>query len=189
MGKIKYLKEVEELFGKSPVVMTRDIKLVVRGGYAYLLLNKLLKQGKIKRLVRGFYTTYEEPTLAVFCFRPAYIGLQDALSIHGLWEQETVPIILSAAKVRSGLRVVLNNNVIIRKLKKKYVFGYEFLKVGDFYIPVSDIEKTFIDLIYFKEVPDRKILKEIVRKMNREKLKRYLKSYPRRFQKKCVGYL
>jgi predicted transcriptional regulator of viral defense system len=183
MGKIKYLKEIEELFKKSPVVSFSSMERIVRKKrkvkqYAKQIVRNLIKKNKIKRLTKSFYTAYEDPSLAVFCFKPAYLGLQDALSFHNLWEQETIPVIITAKKARTGIRKILGANVLIKRLDKKYLFGFDYHKHGDFYLPYSDIEKTLIDMVYFKELLDKEIIDNIKKRIVMKKLKNYLKAYP-----------
>ena len=185
MGKKKYINEVENLFKKSPVIDFSSVARIIRNKkkikqYTKQLIRNLLKKGKIKRLTKGYYTAYDEISLVVFCFKPAYFGLQDALSIHNLWEQETIPIIITTSKARPGIRQVMGNNILIRKLNKKYFFGFDYMKQGDFYFPVSDIEKTFIDMVYFRQSLDKELIKEFKKRINKKKLKSYLKKYPKR---------
>lgn len=193
MGKEKYLKEIESLFKKSYVVDTNSINRIiqqkkrVKQYYKQLIRNLILK-GRIKKLTKGFYTIYDDPSLAVFAFR-GYLGLQDALSFHNLWEQETIPIIITSEKVRTGIRKILNMNVLIKKIDKKYFFGIEYKKQGDFYLPISDIEKTFIDMIYFRERLNKDIIKNFKRKINMKKLRNYLKKYPKNIERRILKEL
>lgn len=194
MGREKYQKKVEELFRKSPVVSFGSIERVVREKrkvrqYAKQLVRNLLLSGKVKRIAKGFYSVHEEPMLNVFCFQPSYLGLQDALSLHGIWEQETVPIIITSRKVRNGLRKTSLGNVLIRRIDKKYLFGIEYVKDGDFYVPYSDIEKTFIDMIYFGEKMSDEVLGEMRKVIDRKKLERYLRRYPKRFWERVLEKL
>jgi len=187
MGKVKYLKEVREFFKKTPVVSINDVKLLVKNSnYAHILLNYLLKRGEIKRIEKGFYTIHEDPTYMVFAIRPCYIGLQSALSIHNLWEQETNTILITPRKLRVGIRDVFGSNVIIKRIDKKYFFGYELVRYDDYYIPVSDIEKTLIDLIYFNVKIDKKIFYKV--KLDEEKIREYLKKYPKNKVKKILKF-
>lgn len=191
MGKIKYISKLREFFKKNPVVNIISVKnlIVSYGGnenYAYLLLNYLMKKGEIKRITKSFYTIYEDPVVAVFCFKPAYMGLQDALSIHDLWEQETNPVILTTKTVRQGIRKIFDINVIIKRISQKYFFGIEYIKQNNFYIPVSDIEKTFIDMVYFRQGLDKNLLKNFKKKINIKKLKTYLKKYPEKISNKVL---
>ena len=166
MGKEKYQKQIIELFRKSPVVSFNSIERIKKEKknikqYTKQLVRNLLLKGKIKRITKGYYSVYEDPLLNVLCFQPSYLGLQDALSFHGLWEQETIPIIISSKKIRQGLRKTSLGNILIRRIDKKYLFGIEYKKQGNFYVPYSDIEKTFIDLIYFNEKPNKEVLNNI----------------------------
>lgn len=185
MGKLKY-PEIREMFKKSPVVSTQQITSRIKGGYAYIFLKNLVKQGKIKKLIKGFYAADDDPGLAVFCFKPSYLGLQDALSVRNLWEQETIPVIITTRKVRQGVRKIGGHNILIHRISPKYFFGFEFVKHGNFYFPVSDIEKTLIDLIYFNQNIDRQLLRQLKKKINLKKFHSYLKKYPKAFQKRVL---
>ena len=68
--------------------------------------------------------------------------MQDALSIHDLWEQETVPVILTTRKVRPGIRQVMDNNIFIKRISKKYFFGFEYIKYGDFYFLAIGVARS-----------------------------------------------
>lgn len=182
MGKEKYQRKIEEIFRKSPVVSLDSIKRVVNEKkkikqYTKQLVRNLLLSGKIKRLGKGFYTSREDPSLIVFCFKQSYLGLQDALSKHGLWEQETIPIVISSDKIRQGIRKVNGSNVLIKRIDKKYFFGTEYKKEGDIYLPYSDIEKTLIDMIYFKQKLSEEALDSLKKSVKKKKLISYLNKY------------
>lgn len=190
MGKEKYLRDVERLFEKSPVVGFASIERVIgkRGGYAKQLVRNLVLKGKIKKLAKGCYTRHDENSLAVFCFK-GYLGLQDALSFHNLWEQETIPVIITGKKVRQGIRDILGGNVLIRRIDKKYLFGFDYFREGEFHFPYSDIEKTFIDMIYFNENLSEEVLVEMRKKIDRKKLEGYLRKYHKRFRGRILSVL
>lgn len=194
MGKEKYLREIESLFEKSPVVSYSSINRIIQNKkrvkqYTKLLVRNLILKGKIKRLAKGYYSLKNEPSLLVYCIKPSYLGLQNALSFYNLWEQETIPVIITSKKVRNGIRKIDNGNILIRRIDKKYLFGFDYVKEGDIYLPYSDIEKTFIDMIYFKERMDEKTIKNMVEKFDKKKLNSYLKKYPDNFRKKVLKYL
>ena len=192
MGKIKYIDKVREFFKINPVVSISSIKKFINKkekDYVYLLVNNLLKKNEIKRITKSFYTIYEDTSLIVFCFKPSYLGLQDALSIHNLWEQETNPIVITTKKVRNGVRKVFGNNAMLRRISPRYFFGFEYKKDGDFYFPVSDIEKTLIDLVYFRQSIDKETIKEIKKRIDRKKLNSYLIKYPKRTRTRVLKVL
>jgi len=76
----------------------------------------------------------------------------------------------------------MGGNVLIKRLDKKYFFGIDYVRQGDFYYPYSDIEKTFIDMIYFNEYLDEEVLVEMKKRIDKKKLREYLKKYPKRFK-------
>ncbi|MBS3150755.1 hypothetical protein J4443_00020 [Candidatus Woesearchaeota archaeon] len=180
MGKIKYIQDIRSFFKKNVIVDINSLKKFIpkkRKDYIYLLINNMLKKGEIKRITKGYYSLEEDPSLAVFCFKPSYLGLQNALSIHNLWEQETNPIIITTQKIRQGIRKVSENNIVLHRISPKYFFGIDYIKEGNIYFPVSNIEKTFIDLIYFNQNIDKKTLKEFKKRINNKRIKIYLKKY------------
>jgi len=194
MGKEKYLKDVEKLFKKSPVVSYGSIRKIIRHKksvkqYTKQLIRNLILKGKIKKLTKGYYTVYNDSSLSVFCFKPAYLGLQDALSFHNLWEQETIPIVITTGKIRPGIRKVLGHNILIRRINKKYFFGFDYYKEHEFYMPYSDIEKTVIDMIYFKEKLSVESIKEIGKKINKRRFNSYLSCYPKIFRKRVLNMI
>jgi predicted transcriptional regulator of viral defense system len=193
MGKEKYLRKIQGLFEKSPVVSYSSIERIVKDKknteYTKQLVRNLILGGKVRRLTKGFYTLHDSPELGVFCFKPAYLGLQDSLSVHDLWEQETIPIIVTSRKIRQGTRQILGMNVQIRRIQKKYFFGYAYVQQGEIYFPYSDVEKTFIDMVYFKEKMRADTIENISTKINKERLERYLKHYPARIRDMALKLL
>ena len=133
MGKEKYQTKVAELFTKSPVVSFDSIERMVTQRkqttqYTKQFIRNLLLKGKIYRLAKGCYSKSDDPSLSVFCFHPSYLGLQDSLGIHNVWEQETIPIIITSKKVRPGLRKTPSGNILIKRIDKKYMFGISYKK-------------------------------------------------------------
>lgn len=191
MGEVKYIAEIRKFFRESPVVDINSLKKFVTNKdkkYIYLLISNLLKKREIKRITKGYYTLYDDASLLVFCFKPSYLGLQNALSFHNLWEQETNPAIITTNNIRKGLRMVFGRNVIVKRINKKYMFGFEYYKYPledrDIYIPYSDMEKTFIDMVYFKQPLDEETIEEFRKKIDKRKLKDYLRVYPRYIKKR-----
>ena len=187
MGKKIYINEIEHLFLKSPVVDSLSIKRILQSKkqvkqYHKHVLKNMLAKGTIKRITKGYYTAHNDPSLAVFCFAPAYLGLQDALSFHHIWEQETIPIIITSKNVRQGIRKIMGVNSLIKKIDKKYVFGVSYS--GN--LPYSDIEKTLIDFVYFNEKLSKESIKKIENIINLKKLNSYLIKYPSNFRKKVL---
>ena len=192
MGKSKHIEKIRNLFEKSSVVDFKSIERIVRfkgkntkSNYAKLIVYNLLKSGEIKKIAKGCYTKHNDDSLMVLCF-PAYLGLQSALSFYDLWEQETIPIIITPKKVRVGIRTILGGNVLVRNIKKEFMFGIDYLNAGGFYLPYSDLEKTFIDMVFFKQKIDENVLKKFREEIDEKKLKKYLKVYNKRLRDRVL---
>lgn len=180
---MKYIAELRSHFSNKPVFSVRDIrthfsKQRISSNYIHVLLNHLLKRKEVFRVSKGFYSFSNDPNVIVFAVHPSYFGLQDALSFHGLWEQETIPVIITPRKVRAGFRNVFGSRVLVRKISRKMFFGFELVKHNDYWLPVSDIEKTLVDFFYFSQPLDKKVLKKILKRMDKKKLAEYLKKVP-----------
>lgn len=191
MGKRIHLDRIEQLFEKSPVVDIRSIKRIIKlhsknTAYAKLVIHNLLKKNKIQKIAKGYYTKYNDNSLAVLCYNHAYLGLQTALSYHQLWDQETIPVILTPQKIRQGIRTVAGGNVMFRNIQKKYCFGFDYYQDGMFYLPYSDIEKTFIDLVLFKQPISKELLKIFRKKVDKKRVITYLKVYPENIRRKVL---
>jgi predicted transcriptional regulator of viral defense system len=184
LDRFSQVDKIREYAKRTPVFDTRSVvRLIGNADYAYLLLNQLARTGEIQRLTKGYYTIHKDPSLIVYCLKPAYLGLQDAMSLRNLWEQETNPIILTTRRVRPGARDVMGSTVIVRRISQRYFFGYDYLDRGGFLLPVSDAEKTFIDMVYFNQM--RKDVAATFRGMiDRKKVKEYLARYDEKFTRK-----
>ena len=140
MGKEKYQDKIINLFEKSPVVDYSSIKRIINNPeYAKQLIRNLVLKKKIKKLTKGFYTKHDEPSLIVFCFKPSYLGLQDSLSMHNLWEQETIPVVITSKKIGKAPLLEIEKQTesfikeLIRKAARNSSFsGRNTLKPKDF---------------------------------------------------------
>ena len=184
---MKYSEKLRKEFEGKPFFTSRDAKRLFRQigkGYLNLLLYNMLKRNEIFRLGKGAYSFSSDIQLAGFVFQPFYYGCENALSIHNLWEQATNPVIFTPRKVRNGIRSFYGNNYLVRRISRRMFFGYETAKYGNFWIPVSDVEKTLIDCIYFRVHLSGKVLREFRKRINAKKLSSYLKKCPKALGKK-----
>ncbi len=190
---MKHVKLIREHFVKVPVFSTRDVKLLLgkkaSAKYLDLLLHNLVKSGELNRISKGFYTFESDAQLVGFAFQPFYYGLQDALSLHNLWEQETNPIVITPRRVDPGTREFLGNNYLLRRINRDMFFGFEMVRYFNFWIPVSTPEKTLIDLVYFKEQISKEVLKELKKHIDEKKMAEFLKRTPKHTRKKVQALL
>lgn len=181
---MKYIKYVREHFDDAgfPVVSMRELRTALKlkgisDQYLKRLTNYLLKRGELVRIRKGFYTLQDDITVVGFAFRPFYYGLENALTIRKIWDQGTNPIIITPLSVRNGTRKFDKGNYEVCRINREKFFGYDLVKYYDFWIPVSDYEKTIIDFIYFKHQLGNDSIKKLERRLDRKKLNSYLKFY------------
>ncbi len=181
---MKYISYVREHFKDPgfPVVRLYEIRTVLKlkgisDGYLKRMINYLLGKGELKRITSGIYTLHDDIMVAGFAFQPFYYGLESALTIRKLWEQGTNPVVMTTRKVRQGMRTFDNSNYLVKHVRRRLFFGYELVRYYDFWIPVSDIEKTLIDLVYFGRHVRADVIAQLKRDADRTRLRKYLEAY------------
>ncbi len=193
---MKYIAYIREHFNdpRSPVVTMGELERVlglkgISKGYLKRLINYMIKRKEITRIRKGVYTLHDDIMVTGFAFRPFYYGLENALTIRKLWEQGTNPVILTIENVRDGQRKFRNGNYTVQSINMKMFFGYNFVAYYDFWIPVSDCEKTLIDFLYYRDAVPKEAEENLLRAINRTKLKGYLKPYSDSFKKTVQAYI
>ena len=185
---MKYLKEFRNHFSKQPAFTINEAKRYlakkkISDDYLYQLLHYLLKRKELKRISRGIYTFHDDVSVVGFAFRPFYYGLEDALSMRDLWEQETNPVVITIRKVRTGIRSFDSRNYVVKRIARDMFFGFEFIEHSGFWLPVSTIEKTLIDFLYFKSHLSEELLHTLKEAIDKEKLNELLLKIPERHKK------
>jgi predicted transcriptional regulator of viral defense system len=180
---MKYVKEFLTTFHNKYVFSANDVRRFLsfrhaNKDYYKIFLSNLLKEDKINRIRYGYYSVYNDIMLAGFTYYPFYYGLESALSILKLWDQETNPVIITPLHVRTGLMQFNGRNYIVRKMSRELFFGYTYVKYFDFYIPVSDLEKTLIDFVYYNEKIPPELFNELKANADKKILKIYISRIP-----------
>ena len=167
-------KDASKLFSKDKI----------SNEYLDQLLHNLVKQNKIVRITNGSYTFKKDLMVSGFAYSPFYYGLQEALSLRNLHEQETNPVIITTNKIKPGIKTIQGSNVILRRIASKYFFGFDFIKYYNMEIPVSDYEKTLIDFVYYNEPLSKEVINGLKKKIDKKKLEKYLSRYPEKIRYK-----
>lgn len=184
---MKYVKPFLEYFRGFPAFTANDARLFLRkngasSGYYMIFIHNLIRSSRAFGVKKGYYTLYDDPTIASFAFSPFYFGLETALTYHNLWDYMTPISIITTKTVRSGQREILGRNVDVRRIQKDKFFGYSMVHYKDgFYMPIADIEKTFIDSVYFHTIFGKEVYANMSRKIDKKKLDMYLRNYDEKF--------
>ncbi|MFH1106448.1 MAG: hypothetical protein V1787_00980 [Candidatus Micrarchaeota archaeon] len=179
---MRYPAVLEKAFSDRPCFTLAEARRVLQGasaGYARLLLHNLAMRGRLHRITKSAYSFKDEPQVVGFAFPPFYYGLQDALSLHGAWEQETNPVVLTVRKVREGVRSFGGANYVVTRIPRRLFFGFESMPYAGFWIPVSTLEKTVADFAYFRQNVPREALAEIRPRLDPRRLKEALARLPK----------
>ncbi len=192
----KYIDAIRENFNSNefPVFTITDMRVFLNGKgisprYLKLLINHLIKTKEIKRISKGAYTFHDDIALVGFAYKPFYYGMEDALSYRNVWTQATNPIVMTTRGIREGLRKFQGGNYIVKRVKVRLFFGFDFIRHYGMWIPVSDLEKTLIDLIYYRHGIRDDALELLMKGINKRKLNEYLSHYSKNFRKKVNSYL
>ncbi len=180
---MKYMKEFITSFIRRPAFSTIEVKnfLERRGaskGYFKLMLQNLEHSQRIHRITKGSYTFHEEVQFVGYAFYPFYYGLEDALTLRGIWGQQTNPVVITPRKVRPGIREFHSRNYFVRRIQRKLFFGYALFKYQNFFIPVSDVEKTLIDIVHFRSKIPKETIAVVIDKCDKAKLCIYTNKLP-----------
>jgi hypothetical protein len=159
------------------------------------MINQLVKSGLLFKVQRGFYLS-DKPDLWVLASRlkkDACISLDTVLAKEALLGSLPTG---SVSATYSGIRkLVIKTPVgLIRyfSMQRNLQFGYNTLANG---VRVADKEKAFLDILYFYAKGSKFAIDPVneidVRKLNKKKLKQYLKHYANpkfvKFVKGVVG--
>lgn len=182
------VRDITEHFSDYPVFTSRDLKLYFKARKLKMsnlsrLISYMKSNGKLYAVKSGAYTFKKDIMVAGFAYNPFYYGLLSALTIRELWTQNSKPDILTVRKIRTSTANIFSDKkevVFVHHIPTKYFFGFDTFKYGALKIPVSDPEKTLIDLFYYKVRLPIQNYNGLLRAINRKKVRGYLKRYDRR---------
>ena len=99
--------------------------------------------------------------------------------------------IMTTRRVKKSLVDVYSGGsmVVVHHLPKKYYFGFNDMRYGNITVPVSDPEKTLIDLFYYKERLSLQDYAEVLKSIKIGTLRKYLRSYDKRTKKRVTKFV
>jgi predicted transcriptional regulator of viral defense system len=172
-------------FKRTPIFSFNDVKIFLEhhgstNNYPKIFIKRMIKSGRVYIIAKGFYTLYKDIEVVGFSFYPFYYGLGFALTKHRLWKQQANPYILTIKNVRRGVRQAFGSNFVVSKISSAMFFGYHYVQGSNFYYPISDIEKTLIDCIYYRFNLEDYVYSNIFKSLDNKKIDKYLKKCNKR---------
>lgn len=179
-----YETRILESFKEMTVFRLADITQIIQNReYAKKFLRRMVREGKIKKVKRDFYTLYEDPFLvSTYLIKPSYISGVSALSFHHLITQIPKDVFCFTTKKKETIKFISE----IRFFNTKYFFGFEMKEYGKFSIPIATPEKAIIDSIGITPVS---VFEEAFEKIDTDTLTEYLKKIKKGSIVKRIGYL
>jgi hypothetical protein len=179
------VKEIINHFSNYPVFTHRDIKLYFKNKKLKTtnltrIIAYMKRSGKLYAIKKGAYTFKNDSMVVGFAYSPFYYGLLSALTIRELWTQNSRPDIITIKNVRVSSRYIfgdMKETIFVHHIPAKYFFGFDIVKYGTLEVPVSDPEKTLIDLFYYKVKLPLQDYNELLKRINKKKLRKYLERY------------
>lgn len=156
------------------------------------ILSYLKKTGRIYAIKKGIYTTKKDSFVSGFAFRPFYYGMTSALTIRELWDQGSRPEIITTRQIRASQMWIFgekDNMIFVHHIPVKYFFGFDILKYGSVNLPVSNPEKTLIDLFYYKARLSIKNYSGLLREIDTKKLAKYLRPYDKHTKMAVLNFV
>lgn len=144
-----------------------------------VVLHRLAKQGKLLRLIRGYYTIdasrVDWEQFSSELLRPSYISLEYALHYYGIIDQ--VPARITSITTKKSREFQLLSQVLeYSHISPKLYFGYKIQ--GNFLI--AEKEKALLDELYFISLKKRHLSLEglDISKIDKKLFYQWLKRYP-----------
>ena len=203
----KRLKDIEDIIASSGrIVSSDDIHKAFGGKYSKFVLKKriyeLKEKGWLVPLRRGLYCICDiasrgfvniSPFVIAGAFdKDSYVSLDSALSFYGLFEQ-MLRTTSSVTTVKSKKYLFQDNAYRYLKINKKLYFGFITENIEGYYVRIAELEKVFLDYLYFKNdtYSIDLLLEKLQKARNRldfKKLFNYVQKFPRATRRK-LGFI
>ncbi len=154
-------------------------------------ISRMVKNHKIYAITKGVFSLQRRDELAGFAFSPFYYGGLAALMIRDLIDDQVKMEIMTTRAVKRSLLAIYDRSsmVVLHHIPKRYYFGFQNVKYGDIVVPVSDPEKTLIDLIYYRSGLAVQNYDGLLRALDIGRLDAYLKRYDNRTRTSVLRFV
>lgn len=154
-------------------------------------VSRMIKKGRLHKVIKGVYSLEPRSDFAGFAFSPFYYGGLAALMIMELIDDQVKMDIMTTRRVKKSMIEIYGgrDRIFLHHIPSKYYFGFKNIRYGDIIVPVSDPEKTIIDLFYYKDRMSIQDYAEVLKKIKSRKLREYLKVYDNHTRKTVMNFV
>jgi len=140
-----YEAKVLEQFRQMPAFRLADVAQIIQNRlYAKKFMKKMVTEGKIKKIKRGFYTLHEDPLLvSTYVVRSSYVSSVSALAFHRMITQ--IPNKIFCFTEKSSSQITFISDILY--FHTDYFFGFRQEDYESFFVPIALPEKAVIDSI------------------------------------------
>jgi len=181
---MKYL-DLLNYYEKNLIIKPQDVYFWGNEKTIRSQLSRWAKFGKLIELRKGYYLLPQKlrkfPPLfyiANVIYMPSYISLQSALSFYNLIPEA----VYSITSVTTRTTYEINNkvgNFIYRKIKNDLFFDYVSININDYPVFIAKPEKALLDTVYIDHVEEKSLRLQNSDLLNKDKLEKLLKNYPK----------
>lgn len=179
-----YETRVLEQFRHVPVFSLADVSQIIQNrSYAKNFMKRMIAEGKIKKIKRGFYTLQEDPFIvSTYVIRPSYISSVSALAFHRMITQIPNKVFCLTEKPTSKITFISD----MLYFHTDYFFGFRHEAYESFSVPVAVPEKAVIDSVGIVPVS---VFEEAFADLDAKTLLKLLEKIKKGSIVKRIGYL
>ena len=190
--------EITQLFKGFHTFTFGDVRAALKERHRHITdktiqvtISRMAKAGKVFTILKGSYSLQRRDELSGFAFAPFYYGGLAALMVRDLIDDQVKMEIMTTRAVKRSFVSIYDgsSSVIIHHTPRKYYFGFGDVSYGNITVPVSDPEKTLIDLFYYKIRLSIQDNADLLKAVSRKKLAGYLKAYDKRMAKRVLNFV
>jgi len=189
--------EISDAFKNFKTFTFNDVRMALTGKKKIsdktiqVTLSRMVKSKKLYKVTKGVFSLEKRDDIVGFAFSPFYYGGVAALMIRDLSDDQVKMEIMTTRRVKRSLVEIYGGDsvVVVHHVPKKYYFGFEDLKYGNLTIPVSNPEKTLIDIFYYKKRLSMQDYAEVLKHIRISILIKYLKVYDKRTAKVVMDFI
>ncbi len=188
--------ELQARFKDWPVFTTSDAYLLLKSKHkvskstVQVTISRMTSSGRLFRVSKGAFSFKNNSVVAGFSYSPFYYGGLCALMIQDLIDDQVIMEVMTTRSIRRKMSESFNDTrLILHHISKKHFFGFRNLQYGGLTVPVSDPEKTLIDLFHYRLRLSIQDYGDLLKAISRRKVQKYLEAYDRHTKTTVLNFV